>query len=151
MFGMSAKSTLISFQGAAGSDICKGSLLHSGVAIRQALHDFTLLSTSLSMFGNQTFSRNSDLVFTNPWWSSCARLNTWCCRLFGTTMRVPRRIRLPDTLTVISSFILSRRRNSTASCLQGFGSRGGCEVADVLLCDFLLPAPFSPMLSWVTR
>ena len=116
MFGIYAKSTLISFQGAAGKgDICKGSLLHSGVTIRQASHEFTLLSTSLSMFGNQTFSRNSDLLFTSPWWPSCARLTTWSCRLFGTTMRVQRRIRLPDALTVSSSFTLSRRRNSTAS------------------------------------
>ena len=101
LFGISVKSILISFQGAAGSgDICKGSLLHSGVAIRQASHDFTLLSTSLSMCGNQTFSHNSDLVFTSPWWPTCATLITWSCRVFRTTMRVPRGIRLPDALTV---------------------------------------------------
>ena len=67
MLESSAKSTLSSFHGAAGSaDIRGGSLLLSGVATEHAPQDFTLVSTSLSMFGNQTFSRSSDFVFTSP-------------------------------------------------------------------------------------
>ena len=108
----------LSFQGAAeSSDISKCSLLHTGVAIRQAWHDFTLLSTSLSMCGNQIFSRNNALVFTNPWRPSCVRLTKWSSRLFGTTMRVPCKIRLPELLTVRSSFTLSRRQKSMALTL----------------------------------
>ena len=48
--------------------------------------------------------------FTLSWWTSCARLTTWSCGLFGMTMWVPRRIRLPDAVTVSSSFTLSMRR-----------------------------------------
>ena len=38
------------------------SLLCSGAAIRQSVHVFIALFTRLPMFGNQTFSRSSDLV-----------------------------------------------------------------------------------------
>ena len=123
LFGISAKSTLTSFHGAAGSgDIRRGSLLHSGAVTKHASHDFTLLSTSLSMMGNITFSRNNDFVFTRPWCPSCARLTTCSRRLLGMTMRVLRKMRLPDALTVSSYFTLSRRWNSTVSTQGHFAT-----------------------------
>ena len=41
-------------------------------------------------------------------------VNVWK-HVFGMTMRVPRRMRLPDTVTVSSSFTLSKRQNSSMS------------------------------------
>ena len=167
--GRLAKSTLISVHGAAGScDICRGSLFHSGVLFKHAMHDFIFFSTSLSMFENQTFSCNRDFVFTSPWWPSCAKLITCSCRLCWITMRVPHRIRLPDALSASSSFTRSRSRNSAgtfdykvpvafsdsrgyalkgciglSSCFdvpsfRGFGSWVSGRVVDILLGYFLL-------------
>ncbi len=62
LFGSSAKSMLTSDHGAFGSgDIDSGSRLDSGVETKHAQHDWTFFSTILSMPGNHTFSRKSDL------------------------------------------------------------------------------------------
>lgn len=52
-------------------DIWMGSLSYSGNACH-AMHYLRLL-----MLGNQTFSLNSDLVFTRPWWTSCVGTTTF--------------------------------------------------------------------------
>ena len=70
------------------------SLLYFGMEIRQSVHVFTMLSTRLSMFTNQTFPRSSDLVL-----QTLDDLQARPCSVFGTTTRVLRIIRCQDVLS----------------------------------------------------
>ena len=84
------------------------SLFYSGMAIRQSVHVFTMLSTRLSMFGNQTFPPSSDLVL-----QTLDGLHVKAREIVFVVF--PRRIRLPDVLSGNSPFIFSSKRKSAVS------------------------------------
>ncbi|XP_040076643.2 uncharacterized protein LOC120848694 [Ixodes scapularis] len=127
-----AKSRDNSVQGHSGSlDAGSGSRWCSGVATWQAMQLFTILSTSLSIPGNQTLLRSSCFVLTIPWCPLCARWTAWCCRLVGITIRVPRRI--SPSLDTLSSLI-TRENGRRSSSFQAFlSSCGSCKALVTLV------------------
>ena len=78
------------------------------MAIRRSVHVFTMLSTRLSMFGNQTFPRSSDFVL-----QTLDGLHVQAREILFVVF--PRRIRLPDVLSGNTSFIFSSKPKSAVS------------------------------------
>jgi hypothetical protein len=75
------KSLLICFHTLLGnSDICNGSNVLFGVDVRQGIHDLQVFSTSLSIPGKYTFSRNGCFVHSWPYTKRSWPSSLYYCR-----------------------------------------------------------------------
>lgn len=105
------KSAARSIQGWLGNSVCrKGS---GGVGSPTSLQPWQVLhrfSTCLSIPAHQTFVRSLCLVFTSPWWPSCAKSSTLSRSLRGISNLVPLNTNFP------------REKSSFLTCLHCGGA-----------------------------
>lgn len=84
--------------------VWRGSCVWWGTTDWHGMQPAIMVSTCLSMPGNQTFSLISFFVLTSPWWPLCA--SDMACRERGITIFVPRSTVSSVAVTVSSSLIL---------------------------------------------
>ncbi len=102
-------------------DICNGSGRFSGPFAWHAMHVSISLLAILSILGNQTFSLNSRLVLTSPWWPSCANDIAFSRNKEGITIRWSRSMMLDESLTVSSSLTCLNKFSSVWSMFWNSG------------------------------